>query len=162
MAEPLIDQIIRKLKEVAELYNRLILVVAPSNIGKISPLQDVGQRLDVPVVNVNLELSRAMLELPEKQRALHARKLLEEIVSKLSGEIVLLDNIEILFDASLKLNPLRLLQLISRNRTLVVAWNGSIEKDHLTYASPDHPEYRRYPISGLSVICPALRSEKTG
>ena len=34
MAEPLADQIIRKVKQAAELYHRLILVVAPAGAGK--------------------------------------------------------------------------------------------------------------------------------
>ena len=58
--------------------------------------------------------------------------------------LVLLDNIEILFDAALKQDPLRLLQGVSRNRTIVAAWNGTLENRYLTYASPEHPEHRRY------------------
>jgi hypothetical protein len=25
---------------------------------------------------------------------------------------------------------------------------------HLTYAAPDHPEYRRFPVDDLIVVCP--------
>jgi len=81
MAEPLADQIIRKVKQVAELYHRLILVVAPAGAGKTSALQEVRNRTGPPLVNVNLELSRRMLELTESQRALHLPRLLQEIVS---------------------------------------------------------------------------------
>jgi hypothetical protein len=55
---------------------------------------------------------------------------------------VLLDNLELLFDISLKLDPLRCLQDLARDKTIVAAWNGTVTAGHLTYATPDHPEYR--------------------
>ena len=63
MAEPLADQIIRKVKQAAELYHRLLLVVAPAGAGKTTALHDVRDRTGAPLVNINLELSRRMLEL---------------------------------------------------------------------------------------------------
>lgn len=151
MAEPLADQVMRKIKQAAELYHRLMLVVAPAGAGKTTALTYVKERIGAPLVNVNLELSRRMLELTERQRALQLPRLLREIVDDAAGEVVLLDNLEILFDVSLRQDPLRLLQGLSRNKTVVAAWNGSIEKDHMTYAVPDHPEYRRYLVRDFLV-----------
>ncbi len=90
MAEPLADQIIRKISQAAELYHRLLLVVAPAGAGKTAALHAVRDRSGALLVNVNLELSR--------------------------------------------------------NQTVVAAWNGTIVDYSLTYAVPDHPEYRRYPM----------------
>jgi hypothetical protein len=66
--------------------------------------------------------------------------------------VVLIDNIEILFEVSLKQDPLRLLQQISRNRTVVATWNGTIAGGYLTYAATNHPEYRRYPAHDLLIV----------
>jgi len=88
-------------------------------------------------------LSRRMLDLTERQRALQLPRLLREIINDTDGGVVLFDNIEILFDVSLKQDPLRLLQGLSRIKTVVAAWNGSIDGDHMIYAVLDHPEYRR-------------------
>jgi DNA polymerase III delta prime subunit len=136
MAEPLADQVLRKIGEVCSLYHRLILMVGPAGSGKTSALQEVSASTSLsacghaqagaPLVNVNLELSRRMLDLTERQRALQLPRLLGEIVGEATGELVLLDNIEILFDVHLKQDPLRLLQGLSRNKTVVAAWNGSI------------------------------------
>jgi hypothetical protein len=68
--------------------------------------------------------------------------------------VVLLDNIEILFDPSLKQDPLRLLQGLSRNKTIIAAWNGSFVNGYITYAKPDHSEYRRYPAINILIINP--------
>ncbi len=180
MAEPLADQVLRKIGEARELYHRLILMVGPAGSGKTSALQEVSASTSAPLVNVNLELSRRMLDLTERQRALQLPRLLGEIVTnppgsdldarsapegggprmarinEATGELVLLDNIEILFDVHLKQDPLRLLQGLSRNKTVVAAWNGSIVDGHMTYAIPDHPEYRRYPIRDFLVASPEV------
>jgi len=101
MAEPLADRIIRKIKQAAELYHRLMLVVAPAGAGKTTALQDVQYRTGALLVNVNLELSRRMLDLTERQRALQLLHLLREIVGNGGDEIILLDNIEVIFDVGL-------------------------------------------------------------
>ena len=156
MTEPLADQVVRKIKQAAELYHRLMLVVAPAGAGKTTALQDVQERIGVPLVNVNLSLSRRMLDLTERQRALQLPLLLREIIKNTAGEVVLLDNTEILFDVSLKQDPLRLLQGLSRNKTLVAAWNGTIDRNHIIYAVPDHPEYRRYRVHDFLVASPEV------
>ena len=173
MAEPLADQVLRKIGEARELYHRLILMVGPGGSGKTSALQEVSASTSAPLVNVNLELSRRMLDLTERQRALQLPRLLGEIVGEATGDLpaatlaaqaglVLLDNIEILFDVHLKQDPLRLLQGLSRNKTVVAAWNGSIVDGHMTYAVPDHPEYRRYPIRDYLVASPDLPGGRQG
>jgi len=156
MAEPLADQIIQKVKQAAVLYHRLILVVAPSGAGKTAALQVVRDETGSPLVNVNLELSRRMLDLTERQRALQLPILFREIAGNGGNQMILLDNIEIIFDNNLKQDPLRLLQGLSRSKTIVASWNGKIVDNSLTYASPDHPEYRRYPIGDFLLVSPEV------
>lgn len=154
MAEPLADQVIQRIDEVGELYYRLVLLVAPASARKTAALQDVAERVGAPLVNLNLELSYRMLELTERQRVLQLPRLLSEIVDKSIGDVILIDNIEILFYVSLKQDPLRVLQVLSRNKIVVAAWNGSVVNGQLIYASPDHAEYKRYPIRDFLVISP--------
>jgi len=154
MAEPLADRVIRRIGQAAELYHRLVMLVAPAGAGKTAALQDVHARTMAPLVNVNLELSRRMLDLTERQRALQLPRLLAEIVGASAADVVLLDNVEVLFDVSLKQDPLRLLQGLSRNKTVVAAWSGSIDGEHMVYATPDHLEYKRYPLRDFLVVNP--------
>lgn len=154
MAEPLADRVIKRIGQAAKVYHRLVMLVAPAGAGKTAALQDVHERTAAPLVNVNLELSRRMLDLTERQRALQLPRLLAEIVGASAADVVLLDNIEVLFDVSLKQDPLRLLQGLSRNKTVVAAWSGSIDGEHMVYATPDHPEYKRYPLRDFLVVNP--------
>jgi len=156
MVEPLADRVIRRIGQAAELYYRLVMLVAPAGAGKTAALQDVHERTAAPLVNVNLELSRRMLDLTERQRALQMPRILSEIVGASAADVVLLDNVEVLFDVSLKQDPLRLLQWLSRNKTVVVTWSGSIDGGHMVYATPDHPEYKRYPIRDFLVVNPEV------
>lgn len=144
----------RKIEQASELYHRLVLVVAPQGSGKNEILRNVQQNLGVSFVNVNLEVSRQLLDLTARQQALQLSRIMEDILREAETEVVLLDNIEILFEVSLKQDPLRLLQGLSRNRTIVASWNGEIKDKHLTYATPDHQEYRRYPSRDLLVVTP--------
>lgn len=154
MAEPLSDKVMRRIGHAAELYHRLVMLVAPAGSGKTAALHDVHERTAAPLVNINLELSRHMLDLTERQRALQLPSILAEIIGASAADVVLLDNVEVLFDVSLKQDPLRLLQGLSRNRTVVVAWSGSIDGENMIYATPDHPEYRRYPVRDFLVVNP--------
>jgi len=154
MAEPLADRVIKRIGQAAELYHRLVMLVAPAGAGKTAALQDVHARTSAPLVNVNLELSRRMLDLTERQRALQLPRLLSEIVGASAAEVILLDNVEVLFDVSLKQDPLRLFQGLSRNQTVVVAWSGSIDGNHMVYATPEHTEYKRYLLRDFLVVTP--------
>ena len=158
MAEPFADKVMRSIDQAAELYHRLVMLVAPAGAGKTAALRDVHQRKGTPLVNVNLELSRRMLDLTERQRALQLPRLLSEVVNTSETDVILLDNIEVLFDVSLKQDPLRLLQGLSRNKTVVAAWSGSIDDEHMVYATPDHPEYRRYSVRDVLVVQPEIAS----
>lgn len=154
MAEFLADKVITKIKQAAELYYRLVLIVAPSDSGKTKSLQTIKKLMNTPLINTNLELSKRMLDLSTRQRALKISQLLRDLVNENDTDVVLLDNIEILFDKSLEQDPLRLLRGLSRNRTIVAAWNGVIDGNYLIYAEPNHPEYNRYPVDDLLVVSP--------
>ncbi len=143
MEASLADKVLGAIHHAKELYHRLVLAVAPSGSGKTEALRDVAERTDARLINLNLELSSRMLDLTERERTLRLPDLLNEVVGK-DEPLVLLDNIEILFDAQLRQDPLRLLQGVSRNRTIVAAWNGALEHGYLSYATPEHPEFRRY------------------
>ena len=156
MAKSLADQVMEEIGQAAENYYRLLVVVAPAGAGKTAAFQEVHRRTGFPILNVNLDLSRQMLDLTERQRALQLPRLLGESVGRIEGDIVLLDNIEILFDLSLKQDSLRLLQNLSRNKTLVAAWSGSLKDGYMIYAAPEHPEYRRYELRDFLVATPDM------
>ena len=136
-----LTQLAEAIRQAASQYFRLVILAGLPCSGKTAALQAIAQTLGCQVVNVNLELSKKMLELTRTQRPRHVERLLKEIIADVPGEVVLLDNLEILFDAGLEVEPLRLLQVSSRNRIVVASWGGSYKEGTLTYAEPGHPEF---------------------
>ena len=156
MPDALSERVLARIDGAEALYHRLILVAAPSGAGKTEALRRVAESTGAPLVNLNLELSRRMLDLTGRERSLRLPDLLDEVVGR-DAPLVLLDNIELLFDVAFRHDPLRLLQGVSRNRTIVATWNGTMENAYLSYAVPDHPEFRRYSPTArgdVVVVCP--------
>ncbi len=118
--EPLADQIVRSIEQAAEMYHRLVILAGPAGSGETAALRDVHQRRGSTLVNVNLELSRRLLDLTARQPALRSPRLLSELVNTSESDAILLDNFELLFAVSLKQDPLRLLQGLSS------AWKRSV------------------------------------
>ena len=181
--ESIIEDLLSTIGQASSLYYRLVLVVGPARSGKSAVLRELSRRVAARVINLSSELSQRLLDLTPRERALEAGNLVREIVNEATsetgaqpasqgrnalsapqGDVVLLDNIELLFDPALKLDPLRLLQLVSRNVTVIATWPGSVGDRGLTYAVPGHPEYRRYEVKDFLVFCPPgviLRKETT-
>jgi len=148
-------RIVERLREAKEAYHRLILVVGPPRTGKTSALRDLADERGWPLVNLNLELSEGLLELTSKQRALRVPRILSELVDRHPGEVLLLDNTELLFSPDLQQDPLRLLQGLSRNRTVIASFRGEMDGENLTYAQAPHPEHRRY-VRPQVIVVPAV------
>lgn len=152
MPPVLSERIAESIAAVKTSYHRLVVVVGPCRSGKTTAMQEVRDASDVPLINVNLELSKRLLDLTERQRSLHIPRLLDQIVAETGRDEALLDNNEILFDVHLKQDPLRVFQGLSRSRTIIVSWNGRTNAESLFYASPDHPEFRQYPLTDMTVV----------
>ena len=151
MAGMIHERIKQSLQTADGLYHRLVLLVGETGSGKTKVLREFAEEIGAEVININLLLSAELLGFSEKQRMLHLPEILDKIVGK--GQVtVVLDNIEILFDQQLQQDPLKLLQLISRNRSVIAAWNGKTEQSRLTYAETGHPEYRQYDAKELLLV----------
>lgn len=143
MSEPIHSVIKRSLLAADGLYYRLVLLVGKSGSGKTTALRALAESMGSAVINVNLNLSASLLELNAKQRVLR----LPELLARMTDDVkppVIFDNLEILFGRDLRQDPLRLLQGLSRNRSVVASWNGTASGGKLLYAETGHPEYRCY------------------
>lgn len=152
MAIEIKEKIHKSIQDAKNLYQKLILLVGKSGCGKTGILNKIHTDLNVPLINVNLELSFRLLDLPIKKRSSKLSKIFFEIANDIKSDIILMDNIEILFDKSLQQNPLSLLQNVSKNKVIVSSWNGNIEDGKLVYAIPEHQEYWAYQVENVGTI----------
>ncbi len=145
------EQILTNIQDAKHLYQKLILLVGKSGSGKTGILKKFSSEFAVPMINVNLEMSSRLLDIPLGKRASNLSRLFSSLFSDTGSDMVLLDNMEILFDKSLQQNPLSLLQNNAKNRVVIAAWNGAIENRRLTYARPEHHEFQAYPIEEVGI-----------
>lgn len=124
-------------------YYRLVLLVGPPRSGKTKLLQHFAESSGWPRLNLNLFLAQPLLDLTTQQRQLRVADILADWLDT-QGASVLLDNLEMLFDPALKVDPLLVLQRLARERTVVASWPGGWDGRTLTYAEPGHPEHRSY------------------
>ena len=151
-SDSVIEKILDYLEHIEDLTYKLIIIAAPSGSGKTAIIQDLSKIKKYPLINVNLQLADRLKELSKTQRSLRVDQILGEILAEHGNTPVLLDNIEILFEVNLKLNPLSLLQKLSRNRPIIATWNGVVEGNRLGYAQQGHAEYGNYDLDDTIVV----------
>jgi len=144
MSSDLQSQIVDAVEQAKRSFHRLVLLIGPTRTGKTPILRHLAESRNYPYLNINLHLSQRMLELPRSKRPRQVDRIFNTLVDENQGDLLVLDNLEILFDPSLQIDPLRLLKAVSRKQTIVAAWNGTLHDGVLRYAEPDHPEDRSY------------------
>src|SRR5690606_19231129 len=107
-------------------------------------------------LNVGLELGRRLAATPISKRGFSAGELLRDIADKeRTDDSLLLDNLELLFEPSLQINPLDLVRRLAHSKRVVAVWPGELRGDRLVYADMSHPEHRDYSCDGMVVLtCP--------
>ncbi len=140
------------LAQAAARYQKIALVVGHPGSGKSALLRAIAKQMNMPLLNLGLALSTKLLSLTARERKLKASDIVADLLESTESPRLAVDNTEIVFDPSLMLNPLGLLQSVSRTRLLVWAWNGTLVNSHVTYAYPGHPEYHRIPTQDMTLI----------
>lgn len=126
------------------------LIILKENFGD-NQLQSVAAKLNLPYLNVNLVLSTALKDAPVRRRPHKVLDVLSDAIKRTGEKDVCLDHIELCFEPTLRQDPIRLLEHLSREFTLVVSWKGPCEGDELVYAEPEHPEYVRSRVDGIII-----------
>lgn len=148
-------EILNKLKSALQTiesqYHRLIILVNCVDSSKQEIMDFLKEDRDVKPVNLNLQLSSSLLEYSIKQRPLKVAEITAEMIEALSSP-VLFDKLDILFEPSLQTDPLALLQSLSRSKTIIAFWSGSLKDKKLYYAEPGYPEYRSYHVQDFVAI----------
>lgn len=149
----LIAKLERLIGEIGDLNSKLILLVGPSRSGKTQLLRQIGAKLNIEPLNVGLELGRRLAATPNNKRGFSAGELLPEIADKERTEApLLLDNLELLFEPGLQINPLDLVRRLAHSKRVVAVWPGELRGDRLVYADMSHPEHRDYSRDGVVVL----------
>jgi len=84
---------------------------APLNRSRLIILANrQAKNIDYPLINVNQELSELLVSFSKKERVKSVKQLVDQLVMSTTGDVVLLSGLEVLFDRSLAMDPIRLLE----------------------------------------------------
>ena len=152
MSIALIDKLSDSIGVASKLYNKLVIVITDNNSDRSKLLSGISKRFQAPLININAELSRLLLDLTNRQRMLQLPQILSKMIANSNSKTVVLDNIEILFDVSLQQDPIRLLKDLSRDLTIITGWVGKVKNNCISYAIPEHPEFHQYTIHDFLLV----------
>jgi hypothetical protein len=148
-----LEKLERLIGEIGDLNSKLVLLVGHGRSGKTSLLRELGSKVQSEPINVGLELGRRLAATPKNKRSFAAGELLREIADQeQAGDLLLLDNLELLFEKGLQINPLDLVKRLAHSKRVVAVWPGELLGDRLTYANMSHPEHRDYSRDGVVVL----------
>ena len=133
-------------------YHKLTILAGGARSGKTKLLRQVADQLGFPIINLSLLLSQRLLSQSRRQRSLNAEAVAIDVIDEHLKSGLCLDDTELLFDTTLKTNPLVFLQDISRNRHIVATWSGGVSGGELRYGHTGHPDYFSQPVSGYPVV----------
>ena len=146
----MIDRLERFVEEIAALHSKLVLLIGAPGSGKTALLQVLGKNRGATPLNIGSALGSRLAAIPQKQRPLQTNTILRELADQRAvGDLLLLDNIELLFDRTLQLDPLDLLKRHAHARRVVAVWPGELRDGRLIYAEMGHPEHQDYGLEGL-------------
>jgi hypothetical protein len=129
---------------------KTIFLVAPSGSGKTKFLLNLSQKEKLPYISLNVELSKKINELTIDDKDWEI--FLSDIINGQKGDIILLDNTELLFTRDFNINPIRLLKNQSRKKVIIMSWNGEYNGINLIYGSPGDMDYRNFSKNDLNEI----------
>ena len=150
----MIEQLEQLIDDIGEINSKLVLLVGGRTSGKTKLLYELGTRLNLDPLNAGLELGRKLAAIPINKRSFAAGELLRQLADRHAlGDLLLLDNLELLFDRSLRLDPLDLLKRHAHSRRVIAVWpgelSGNTKTGRLTYAEMGHPEHQDYSLFGV-------------
>lgn len=98
-------------------------------------------------VNVGQQLSSVLCDIQKSEREDQVTRVLTNTLS--TYRAVSLIHLEILFTPSLKLDVIRTLLSLCRNRKICLVWPGTMLDGKLLYATPNRPEYYECDLRSL-------------
>jgi hypothetical protein len=146
----MIEKLDHLVEDISGLNSKLVLLIGPPQSGKSNLLGQLSARRQTRLLSVGAALGRELLTVPSTRRHLQAADILKDLADEFSCHgLLLMDNIELLFDQTLQLSPLDLLKRHAHACRVIAVWPGDLREDRLSYATTGHPEHQDYGVDGL-------------
>jgi|LSQX01.2.fsa_nt_gb hypothetical protein len=101
--------------------------------------------------NLNLVLSKELLEIPKQDRALFIPKRIRKVAEE-KGNAICFENISMLMNPSYELDVIKLFCELARTHRIAFVWPGSAESGVLVYSNPAEADYKHYHLANYDVM----------
>lgn len=151
------QQLIEAINGSAHDRHKLILVLGGFGAGKTQLLRATATEVEGVYVNLNLQLTERLLQLPRSRYAdgVTVHQVLDKLCDELSpaGQPLLVDNVELLFSPEVgQVNPVDTFKRISRQRPVVLALPARRDGNYAEYSTIGRRDYLRMEIGEYVVI----------
>jgi len=131
---------LNKIIDSAKLQRSQIIIIRNPNKEKF--MKQNNNKYCIQNVNISLELSKELMNIPKRKRSNRVRRCLAKILHKFNSDVLWIERMQILFHPELEFDPIQFFQNVSRNKTIILSWDGEYKNNKLIYAKPGHQEYR--------------------
>ena len=123
------------------------LVLTNPQIQILDEISEKIQSLGIKHLNASKELSGALMTVPANERGQFAQEWLKDLLGELREKPVICSHPDLFFHPSLKIDFFTLIRQIARIKQVIILWPGEYSKDTLSYAIPEHHNYRTWKIT---------------
>jgi predicted ATP-dependent serine protease len=148
----IIQRIVETVREGQKTAERLVLLVGRPGSGKSKLLRELSTIRGWQYVNCRAFLTEELLEMVPKVRAQEATGIITKALDAHKAEVIVLDDMQVLFAPVLQVDPLQLLKQLGRKFTIVAAWPGEFDGSNLKIAAAGLSTPRIYEAKDLTII----------
>ncbi len=126
----------------------LVLVInSPTQI-----IRSARETEGLTYLELSEQLCERLLPLSCNDRSRHVSDIIAQMLNGIASDVVWLDRIQVLFEPTLELDPLRQLQDLARLKPIVAIWPGQITERFLTFSVPGRDDYQSYSANDLANV----------
>ena len=122
----------------------LVLLVHPSIARLSQEAEALHKAQGWPVVSLGRTVAEEIITVLPRERSRAAERAAYTALDQSGPGPIICVDIDLLFEPGLQLDPLLLFRQASRMRRLIIAWPGSFDGLVLSYAVPQHAQYRTW------------------
>lgn len=104
-------------------------------------------------IDIGITLSQVLLDTEKEKRTDKFLEIITNIIQRIEAKEFVVENIDILFSPEFKIDVLKLLIQLCKNKRAIVIWNGTYQNGVITYAEPNYKDFHRYEVKNYDILC---------
>lgn len=108
--------------------------------------------IEAQAVSLNQILAEKLVEFKPKRRTMQIEKCLSQVLVKQADGVVIKD-FDVLFNPDYKIDVLKVMINVCKNKPFSVIWPGKYDDGKLFYAEEGYIDYKMYDVDDYDITC---------